>query len=146
MRREIVNLRQGEPWFAAASAAFERIAAGRGAEADWAATAPFFYGRWDAAAQAYDATEVEQTNQEAAAAFGADGAFDAAAARAGVADLRTPVLVIGGGLDLQRPPAVTTEYAALFANSRLVVQPGAGHFPWLDDPGQFVSAVTEFLN
>jgi pimeloyl-ACP methyl ester carboxylesterase len=63
-----------------------------------------------------------------------------------VADLRTPVLVIGGGLDLQRPPAVTTEYAALFANSRLVVQPGAGHFPWLDDPGQFVSAVTEFLN
>jgi pimeloyl-ACP methyl ester carboxylesterase len=146
MRREIVNLRQGEPWFAAASAAFERIAAGRGAEADWAATAPFFYGRWDAAAQAYDATEVEQTNQEAAAAFGADGAFDPAAARAGVADLRTPVLVIGGGLDLQRPPAVTTEYAALFANSRLVVQPGAGHFPWLDDPGQFVSAVTEFLN
>jgi proline iminopeptidase len=146
MRREIVNLRQGEPWFAAASAAFERMAAGRGAEADWAATAPFFYGRWDAAAQAYDATEVEQTNQEAAAAFGADGAFDPAAARAGVADLRTPVLVIGGGLDLQRPPAVTTEYAALFANSRLVVQPGAGHFPWLDDPGQFVSAVTEFLN
>jgi proline iminopeptidase len=146
MRREIVNLRQGEPWFAAASAAFERIAAGRGAEADWAATAPFFYGRWDAAAQAYDATEVEQTNEEAAAAFGADGAFDPAATRAGLADLRTPVLVIGGGLDLQRPPAVTTEYAALFANSRLVVQPGAGHFPWLDDPGQFVSAVTEFLN
>ena len=146
MRREIVNLRQGEPWFAEAAAAFERIAAGRGAEADWAATAPFFYGRWDAAAQAYDATEVEQTNEEAAAAFGADGAFDPAAARAGLADLRTPVLVIGGGLDLQRPPAVTTEYAALFASSRLVVQPGAGHFPWLDDPGQFVSAVTEFLN
>jgi proline iminopeptidase len=146
MRREIVNRRQGEPWFAAAAAAFERIAAGGGAEADWAATAPFFYGRWDAAAQAYDATEVEQTNEEAAAAFGADGAFDPAAARAGLADLRTPVLVIGGGLDLQRPSAVTTEYAALFANSRLVVQPGAGHFPWLDDPGQFVSAVTEFLN
>jgi proline iminopeptidase len=146
MRREIVNRRQGEPWFTEAAAAFKRIAAGRGAEADWGATAPLFYGRWDAAAQAYDATEAEQTNQEAAAAFGADGAFDPAAARAGLADLRTPVLVIGGGLDLQRPPAVTTEYAALFANSRLVVQPGAGHFPWLDDPGQFVSAVTEFLN
>jgi pimeloyl-ACP methyl ester carboxylesterase len=27
MRREIVNLRQGEPWFADAAAAFERIAA-----------------------------------------------------------------------------------------------------------------------
>ena len=146
MRREIVNLRQGEPWFAGAAAAFERIAAGRGAEADWAATAPFFYGRWDAAMQAYDAAGEDQTNEDAAEAFGADGAFDPTGARAGLADLRTPVLVIGGGLDLQRPPAVTAEYAALFANSRLVVQPGAGHFPWLDDPAQFVSAVTEFLH
>ena len=145
MRREIVTRRQGEPWFADAAAAFERIAAGRGAEADWAATAPFFYGRWDAAAQAYDAAEADQTNEDAAEAFGAEGAFDPAAARAGLAGLGSPVLVIGGGLDLQRPPAVTAEYAALFPTARLVVQPGAGHFPWLDDPGQFVSAVTEFL-
>ena len=145
MRREVVNLRQGEPWFAEAAAAFERIAAGRGAEADWEATAPFFYGRWDAAGQAYDATEEEQTNEEAAAAFGADGAFDPAAARAGLAGLGSPVLVIGGRLDLQRPPAVTAEFAALFPTARLVLQPGAGHFPWLDDPGQFVSAVTGFL-
>jgi proline iminopeptidase len=146
MRRQIVSLRQGEPWFKDAAAAFERIAAGGGAEEDWAALAPFFYGRWDAAAQAHDAAGEEQTNEEAAIAFAAEGAFDPAATRAGLADLRTPVLVIGGSLDLQRPPAVTAEYAALFANSRLVVQPGAGHFPWLDDPGQFVAAVTEFLN
>ena len=145
MRRQIVSLRQREPWFKDAAAAFERIAAGRGAEEDWAAMAPFFYGRWDAAAQAYDAAEKDQTNEDAAEAFGADGAFDPAATRAGLADLPPPVLVIGGSLDLQRPPAVTAEYAALFANSRLVVQPGAGHFPWLDDPGQFVPAVTEFL-
>ena len=145
MRREIVTRRQGEPWFADAAAAFERIAAGRGAEADWAATAPFFYGRWDAAAQACDAAEEDQTNEDAADAFGADGAFDPPAARAGLGGLGSPVLVIGGGLDLQRPPAVTAEYAALFPTARLVVQPGAGHFPWLDDPGQFVSAVTGFL-
>jgi len=145
MRREIVNLRHGEPWFADAAAAFERIAAGRGAEADWAATAPFFHGRWDAAAQVYGATEEEQRNEDAAEAFGADGAFDPAAARAGLAGLGSPVLVIGGGLDRQRPPAVTAEYAALFPRARLVVQPGAGHFPWLDDPAQFGPAVTEFL-
>jgi proline iminopeptidase len=146
MRRQIISLRQDEPWFKDAAAAFERVAAGREAEEDWAAVAPFFYGRWDAAAQAHDAAGDEQTNEEAAAAFAAEGAFDPAATRAGLADLRTPVLVIGGSLDLQRPPAVTTEYAALFANSRLVVQPGAGHFPWLDDSSQFVAAVTEFLN
>jgi proline iminopeptidase len=146
MRRQIVGLRQGEPWFAAAAAAFERIAADGGAEGDWAAVAPFFYGRWDPAAQAHDAAEDEQTNEEAAVAFAAEGAFDPAATRAGLAGLGSPVLVIGGSLDLQRPPTVTTEYAELFANSRLVVQPGAGHFPWLDDPGQFVFAVTQFLD
>ena len=146
MRRQIISLRQDEPWFKDAAAAFERVAAGREAEEDWAAVAPFFYGRWDAAAQAHDVAGEEQTNEEAAAAFAAEGAFDPAATRAGLADLRTPVLVIGGSLDLQRPPAVTAEYAALFANSRLVVQPGAGHFPWLDDSNQFVAAVTEFLN
>jgi proline iminopeptidase len=146
MRREIISLRQGEPWFEDAAAAFERVAAGGGAEEDWAAVAPFFYGRWDAAAQAHDAAGEEQTNEEAAVAFAAEGAFDPAATRSGLADLGTPVLVIGGSLDLQRPPPVTVEYAALFGNSRLVVQPGAGHFPWLDDSGQFVAAVTEFLN
>ncbi len=146
MRREIVNLRRGEPWFPAATAAFERIAAGREADEDWAAAAPLFHGRWDAAAQALDAAEQEQTNAAAAAAFAAEGAFDPAAARAGVADLGTPVLVVGGSLDLQRPPAVTAEFAALFPHARLVVQPGAGHFPWLDDSDQFVAAVTEFLD
>jgi proline iminopeptidase len=146
MRREIVSLRQGEPWFEDAAAAFERVAAGGGTEEDWSALAPFSYGRWDAAARAHDAAGEEHTNEKAAVAFAAEGAFEPAAARAGLADLRTPVLVIGGSLDLQRPPAVTAEFAALFASSRLVVQPGAGHFPWLDDPGQFVSAVTEFLN
>src|SRR6204780_4411644 len=146
MRRQIVSLRQREPWFKDAAAAFERIAAGGGAEEDWVALAPFFYGRWNAAAQAHDAAGEEQTNEEAAVAFAAEGAFAPAATRAGLADLRTPVLVIGGSLDLQRPPAVTAEFAALLANSRLVVQPGAGHFPWLDDPGQFVAAVAEFLS
>jgi len=33
------------------------------------------------------------------------------------------------------------EYAALFPSAELVVQPGAGHYPWLDDPQAFVRAV-----
>src|SRR6202021_1565248 len=40
MRREIVSLRQSEPWFKDAAAAFERVAAGEAAEEDWAAVAP----------------------------------------------------------------------------------------------------------
>jgi proline iminopeptidase len=147
MRREVLGLRQDEPWFAEAAASFERVAAsdGGGTEADWVAMAPFFYGRWDTAAQAHDAAEAKQTNEDRARAFGADGAFDPAATRAALAGFGPPVLVLAGGVDLQRPPAIVAEFAALFPAARLVVQPGAGHYPWLDDANWFVSAVTAFL-
>jgi len=146
MRHAIVDLRQGEPWHPAAAAAFERVAADLETEDDWELMAPLFHGRWDAAAQALEAAEEQQLNRDAAAAFGAEGAFDPAATRAQLAGLQPPALIIGGELDLQRPPEIITEFAALFPAPRLVFQPGAGHFPWLDDPGQFTSAVNAFLD
>ncbi len=146
MRRGIVKLRQDEPWFAEAAAAFERVAAGAGTEDDWKAMAPFFYGRWDAAAQAHEAAGEEQANEDAAQVFAAEGAFDPPATRAALAVFGSPVLVLAGGLDLQRPPRVAAEFAALFPAGQLVVQPGAGHYPWLDDAGLFISAVTAFLD
>jgi pimeloyl-ACP methyl ester carboxylesterase len=39
----------------------------------------------------------------------------------------------------------TAEVAALFPRAELVVQAGAGHFPWLDDPERFVAATEAFL-
>lgn len=145
-RRQVVNIRRDEPWFAEAAAAFERIAVGDGNDEDWGLVAPFFYGRWDDAARAHDAAGEAQTNEDAAAAFVAEGAFDPAATRAAVTTFDWPVLFLGGGVDLQRPPQVTAEFAALFPSAQLVIQAGAGHYPWLDDPGQFVSAVTAFLD
>jgi proline iminopeptidase len=144
-RREIVQLRQDEPWFTEAAASFERTATGEGTEADWSALAPFFYCRWDATAQAHDAAGEKQANEEAAQVFGAEGAFDPAVTRAALAAFGSPVQILAGDLDLQRPPRIVAEFAALFPTAQLVAQPGAGHFPWLDDPGQFVSAVTAFL-
>ncbi|ALC25258.1 alpha/beta hydrolase [Streptomyces pristinaespiralis] len=38
------------------------------------------------------------------------------------------------------------ELAALFPAARTVVQPGAGHYPWLDDPGAFTRTVAAFLD
>jgi proline iminopeptidase len=146
MRREIVQLRQDEPWFAGAAAAFERINAGAGTEEDWRAIAPFGYGRWDTAAQAHWAAEVDQTNENAADAFAAEGAFDPVPTRAALAAFGSPVLVLAGGLDLVRPPRVLAELAALFPAGQLVAQPGAGHYPWLDDADRFISAVTSFLD
>jgi proline iminopeptidase len=145
MRREIVRLRRDEPWFAEAAAAFERIQAGASTDEDWDAVTPFIYGRWDATAQAHDAANEEQVNQEAAGVFGGPGAFDPEATRAGLAAFPSPVLVLAGEVDVNIPPRLAAELAGLFPDARLVVQPGAGHYPWLDDPGLFTSAVAAFL-
>jgi len=146
MRREIVNLRHAEPWFPEAAAAFERLQAGSETEDDWAAMAPLFYGRWDAAAQAHSAANEEQVNDEAASVFAGPGAFGPEAARAALSTFTPPVLVLAGEVDVNTPPRVAAELAALFPAARLVVQPGAGHYPWLDDPAWFTSAVAPFLD
>jgi proline iminopeptidase len=144
-RLAVLKLRRGEPWFGDAAAAFDRIEAGTGTDEDWDATAPFFYGRWDAIARAHSAAGETQVNEAAADAFGADGAFDPPALRAALGGFCSPVLVLAGGVDLQWPPAVLAEFATLFPAARFVVQPNAGHYPWLDDAAWFVTAVTTFL-
>jgi len=37
-----------------------------------------------------------------------------------------------------------TEYAGLFEHAELAVQPGAGHFPWLDDTAWFTRTLALF--
>jgi proline iminopeptidase len=146
MRREIMRLRAREPWYPDAAAAFERIQSGTAAEADWDALTPFVYGRWDAAAKAHAAGERAEMNEDAASAFIAEGAFDPIGARAALASLNCPVLVLAGGADLSRPPRILTRYAELFPAAKLVIQPDAGHYPWIDDAELFTSTVTAFLD
>ncbi len=144
-RREAAALRAHEPWFPAAHAAYEAIWAGAATDADWDAVAPFFYGRWDAAAKRHAATDVEQSNPEAADAYAAGGAFDPAATRAAIAALDARVLVLAGGSDGGPLPRVAAHVAELFPAAELAVLPGAGHFPWLDDPEGFTTTVANFL-
>lgn len=144
-RRDTAMPRKNEPWFPAAFAALTAITTNRGTAADWAAITPFFYGRWDAVAQEHSAARDRQTNREAAAIFGSDGAYAPAATRAALAAVHAPVLLLTGEYDVNSPPPTVTEFAGLFPAARLVVQPEAGHFPWLDDPGRFTAAVTAFL-
>ncbi|WP_078900717.1 alpha/beta fold hydrolase [Streptomyces sp. SBT349] len=141
-RRELARLRSDEPWFPAAFAALDAIAAGTGA--DWEAIAPFLYGRWDAAAQEHHAAG-RPGNAEAAALFAAEGAFDPRATRAALAGFEAPVLLLTGEFDMNSPPRPTAAFAALFPDATLVVQPGAGHYPWLDHPGPFVATTAAFL-
>ncbi|MGW5400422.1 alpha/beta fold hydrolase [Streptomyces sp. NPDC003952] len=141
-RLELARLRKDEPWFPAAYAALEAVSAGTGS--DWEALTPFFCGRWDRAAREHHAAGLP-VNREAVAGFGADGAFTPQATRAALAAFGAPVMLLTGEFDLNSPPRSTAELAALFPGATLSVQPGAGHYPWVDDAGRFEAAVTAFL-
>ncbi|OKK21910.1 alpha/beta hydrolase [Streptomyces sp. CB00455] len=143
MRREVARRRADEPWFPAAFAALEAIT--RGAGADWEAITPFSYGRWDAVAHEHHLS-ARPGNDEAVALFGADGAFDPDATRSALRAGESPVLVLAGEVDVNSPPPAMAELAALFPDATLVLQPGAGHFPWLDDAHRFSAAAESFLS
>ncbi|MFJ7215615.1 alpha/beta fold hydrolase [Amycolatopsis sp. NPDC098790] len=144
-RRRIMARRAGAPWFDAAAAAYDAIAARTATSADWAAVAPMYYGRWDDAARQHQATEAGQRNGAAARVYNADGAFEPEVTRAALGGVECPVLVLAGDLDWIASPAVAREFAGLFPDGRVVVLPGAAHYPWLDDAAGFGSAVAGFL-
>jgi pimeloyl-ACP methyl ester carboxylesterase len=144
-RQRVMEQRRAEPWYPHAFAALERIWAGVASDADEAATAPFHYGRWDATNQAFDARRAHELNAEAAGVYYSEGAIDPSAVRSALVALPAPVLLIAGEYDPGLPPERAAEYAQLFPHGQLVVQPGAGHFPWLDDPQRFVRTVASFL-
>ena len=52
--------------------------------------------------------------------------------------------VVVGELDLMPGPDLGP-LAALFADGSCVVQPGAAHFPWVDDPARFARLVSSAL-
>ncbi len=144
-RREVAQRRHDEPWFPVAYAAFERVWSGDATDADWDAITPFSWGRWDDDARAQVDRQGRQQNAEAADGYYSAGAFDPAEVRSGVAGLAVPVLLLAGEYDVALPPERATEYAGLFPRATLAVQPGAGHYPWLDDPDWFSSIVVGFM-
>ncbi|MFE6175535.1 alpha/beta fold hydrolase [Streptomyces sp. NPDC056464] len=143
-RLAAARLREGEPWFEQAFPAFETWLAGAG---DFDPVfAPFFYGRWDDAAKDHDARGDDETNEEAAGIYGSDGAYDPPTTRSELSRLAAPVLVLAGQLDGAPAPELARRTADVFTNAEFAVQPGAGHFPWLDDAEWFVRRVRAFLD
>lgn len=143
--RAAALLRKDEPWYPAAEAALKEIEAGRSPLEVWDAIVPLAYGRWDDAARAHQAASAREKNVEAAALFYGDGAFDPAGTRAALAGLTAPVLVLAGEYDGAPNPAHAAEFAGYFPGGVRQVQPGGGHFPWLDDPEWFARRVAGFL-
>ncbi|MFI8883808.1 alpha/beta fold hydrolase [Streptomyces sp. NPDC053813] len=144
--REASELRRDEPWYARARAALDDFLAGRAGDRGRAAVAPFAYGRWDDAARTHAEAGPGQTNSEAGKVYYQDGVFDPAATNAALAAVTAPVLVLAGEYDAGPTPDRAAELVAVFPDAEFVVQRGAAHFPWLDDPGAFVRTVAAFLD
>lgn len=144
--RAAMARRSREPWYEAALAAVTKAEAGDESPATRNGYMPFLYGRWDAAAQAHAGIGISDRARPVQAAYYADGAFRPAGTRAALAGLSAPVLVYAGEADLGPAPELAAEAASLFPRGRVTVQPGAGHFPWIDDPGWFTRAMLSLLS
>lgn len=145
-QRAVMRRRSAEPWFAAAWAAAQAADDGDDSAATVLGYQPFCYGRWDEAARAHAAAALRGRAGPARAGFYAEGAFDPAAIRAALAGLTAPVLVYAGEVDVLSPPDLLARAAALIPRCGLTVQPGAGHYPWLDDPARLSGALSAFLS
>uniref|UniRef100_A0AAU3H4E6 Alpha/beta hydrolase n=1 Tax=Streptomyces sp. NBC_01401 TaxID=2903854 RepID=A0AAU3H4E6_9ACTN len=145
-RRDAAALRAHEPWYAEARAALDEIQAGRATPEAWAGIRPFTYGRWDAEAQAHAALSPAQRNALAGSLYYPADGLDTESTIAALRELQVPVLVLAGEYDGGPSPDRAAELAALFPRAEFVVQRGAAHFPWMDDPGAFVRTVAAFLD
>jgi pimeloyl-ACP methyl ester carboxylesterase len=142
-----IESKAGEPWYTEARQAFDEWGR-RGADVTpdvKLAASPFFYGRpWTPEKHAHAAADASQRrNPLARKHFPFDP--DPAAVRAALSHVTAPVLAYAGGVDPSPRPEEAQRLAAVFPNGRTIVQPDAGHFPWLDNPTFFVEALLEHL-
>lgn len=145
---ELRAARAGEAWYADAAEAAEALATASPGQAQalQRAVRPFYYGRWEQRQQDHAATADRQMSRRAELGFAP--ARDAVAAPdlvQALARLQAPVLVVGGQRDAATGIEACHTVAGSFPTAHTVVLPGAGHFPWVDEPEGFRSAVAGFL-
>ena len=143
--RAVLERRAAESWYPTALAALEKIMAGDRSLAAFGASRPLFYGRWDDAAQAHATVGISDRHHDAREGYFAGAALDPDAIRATLSKLTAPVLLYVGELDSLVTPAMAREAAPMYNDATVIVQPGAAHYPWVDDPAAFTAAVGSFL-
>jgi pimeloyl-ACP methyl ester carboxylesterase len=134
-----------EPWYPDALDAWQKIMAGELSLAAYRASRPFFYGRWDAAARSHANLGVAEHRTAARHGFFSEVSLDVPAIRTALTKLTAPVLLYGGEVDPMVTAAMLAEASPLLHEATVIVQPGAAHYPWVDDPAAFAAAVGSFL-
>jgi len=145
-RSEARGLRRHEPWYADAIAAWQRIQRDEdgATDEDWLLFARFLYGRWDEDVEAYESASDDQfLNDEARSIYMSPEALDPERAKVQLAKLSAPVLILAAEYDAIPRPRVAALAANCFPNARVAVQKHAGHFPWIDDPAEFLRLLIE---
>ena len=142
---EVLAQRTHEPWYSdAVGALYAEATSPQELEKFLWLSAPLLYGRWNAAARKQAAAEPVQFAQAARDGFYAGFEVDTSLPER-LAALTLPVLLVVGEYDIWPTCTAVRQLANLLQNAELDVLPGAGHFPWVDDPDTFVSTVRTFL-
>lgn len=108
-------------------------------------TRPFWYGRWDERTQAHAATGDQQMSLRANAGYLPGPDYDVDGVRQSLRSIRAEVLVVVGERDALTGVTVADRFADTIPKVEIAVVPGAGHFPWVDEPAAFARAVAQFL-
>jgi proline iminopeptidase len=109
-------------------------------------TRPFWYGRWDERTQAHAASGDRQMSLRANAGYLPGPDYDVDAVRQSLRSMSAEVLVVVGERDALTGVTVAQRFADAIPKVEIAVVPGAGHFPWVDEPTAFAGAVAQFLD
>lgn len=143
-RRRILQARSGDPALADALAAAGELPGARPADQRMLErmTVPLWYGRWDDAAGEHAARAAAEVSARTALML-RDSARAAPPPRPELLDV--PCLVVAGELDFLSPPDALHALHQRLPRGRYALIPGAGHYPWLDDPELHTAALVDFL-
>jgi pimeloyl-ACP methyl ester carboxylesterase len=144
---QIQRRRSNESWYADARATLDGKDDGDPATTRRRTLAfrPFMYGAWNERQQAHAAAADHEQDADAEAGYWQPDQVDLVALRSQLSDLDVPTLVVAGAVDAVTGVDAARAVAAGLANARLTVLDDGGHFPWVDRPTEFRTAVHDFL-
>jgi pimeloyl-ACP methyl ester carboxylesterase len=141
-------IRADEPWYAEAAEAVGMLedASPRMRSEFERMTRPLWYGRWDERTQEHAASADGQVSLRANAGYIPSPDYDVEQARESLKAIRAQTLIVVGERDALTGASVAEKFASVLPSVDVAVIPGAGHFPWVDEPGAFSAVVRDFLN